>query len=171
MEAKERRAEVLRYLEQAGKPVPAAAIAAEFQVSRQIIVGDIALLRAGGADITATPRGYVTGTGLLGTGISRRVACVHSQEDMGRELTVIVDAGGEVVDVVVSHPLYGEITCAMHIRSRYDVAAFLERAAACEAKPLSLLTDGIHLHTICCPDEATFARVEEALQRAGFLLR
>ncbi|MCD7947142.1 MAG: transcription repressor NadR [Oscillospiraceae bacterium] len=170
MEAKDRRAAVLRYLEQAGKPVSAAVLAAEFQVSRQVIVGDIALLRAGGADITATPRGYVAGTPFGGAGISRRLACTHTQEDMGREMTVIVDAGGAVTDVVVSHPLYGEITCAMHIHSRYDVADFLERVEACAAKPLSLLTGGIHLHTVSCPDEAVFARVKEALRREGFLL-
>ena len=46
----------------------------------------------------------------------------------------------------------------------------LERLNADGAKPLSSLTDGIHLHTLLCPDEAAFERTNEALRRAGFLL-
>ena len=55
--AQERRRAVARALEEADGPVSAAALAERFSVSRQIIVGDIALLRAAGADISATPRG------------------------------------------------------------------------------------------------------------------
>ena len=79
-------------------------MAERFSVSRQIIVGDVALLRAGGTDILATPRGYLLGG--RGGGVERTVACVHAPEEMERELNAIVDAGGEVVDVIVEHPVY-----------------------------------------------------------------
>ena len=57
MTAKERREQIYRQLTTA--PVSATALAKQFAVSRQVIVGDIALLRAEGCSITATARGYI----------------------------------------------------------------------------------------------------------------
>lgn len=167
--AAQRRAAIARILEDAEEPVSASSLAKRFSVSRQIIVGDVALLRAAGADILATPRGYMARP-AAGTGVVRQVACVHPPEGMERELTAIVDAGGEVVDVVVEHPIYGQLTGSLSLRSRYDVEQFLRRAAQPGARPLSDLTGGIHLHTIRCPDEAVMERVLEALGRTGVLL-
>lgn len=167
MSAAERRSEIARLLETAQAPVSATALARRLSVSRQIIVGDVALLRAGGADISATPRGYVINRRA---GALRTVACIHRQEEMEEELLTIVDAGGEILDVVVEHPVYGQLTGALHIRSRHDVAEFIRRVAEEGARPLSDLTGGIHLHTLCCPDEAACDRVLEALQTKGFLL-
>lgn len=169
LSAGERRRAVHEILRAADGPVSAAALARRFSVSRQIIVGDVALLRAGGADISATPRGYLAGRGEAG--VTGSVACVHAPEQMGAELTAIVDAGGEVVDVIVEHPVYGQLTGALRLRSRYDVAEFLRRVAEHEAKPLSGLTGGIHLHTIRCPDGDTYQRVIKALENQGFLLK
>lgn len=166
--AQERRRAVEEVLAAAGGPVSATALARRFSVSRQIIVGDVALLRAGGAEILATPKGYVLGR--RPAGVERTVACVHAPEEMGAELTAIVDAGGEVADVIVEHPVYGQLTGILGLRSRYDVQEFLRRVEADGARPLSELTGGIHLHTIRCADEETFQRVREALQNTGFLL-
>ena len=115
--AQARRQAVAQALEEAVGPVSAAALAERFSVSRQIIVGDVALLRAGGTDILATPRGYLLGG--RGGGVERTVACVHAPEEMERELNAIVDAGGEVVDVIVEHPVYGQLTGLLGVRSRY----------------------------------------------------
>ena len=167
--AQDRRKAVEQMLEKAGGPVSATALARRFSVSRQIIVGDVALLRAAGADIVATPRGYVLGR--RPAGVERRVACVHAPGDMERELNAIVDAGGEVVDVIVEHPVYGQLTGLLGVRSRYDVQEFLTRVEAHGARPLSDLTGGIHLHTIRCPDEKTFQRVERSLQNENILLK
>ena len=103
-------------------------------------------------------------------GLVRRVACVHAPEDIGRELTAIVDAGGEVLDVVVEHPVYGQLTGELRVRSRYDVEEFLRRVEAHGARPLADLTGGIHLHTLRCPDGEVLRRVLDALERGGFLL-
>ena len=165
--AAERRAAIVQLLEEAAGPISATALAGKFSVSRQIVVGDIALLRAAGADITATPRGYLVNRGR--DGVTRTVACIHTPEDMERELNAIVDAGGEAVDVVVEHPVYGQLTGMLRVRSRHDVAEFLRRVAEHGARPLSELTDGVHLHTIRCPDEAACRRVMEALEQEGFL--
>ena len=166
--AEARRRAVAQILEEAEGPVSAAALARSFSVSRQIIVGDVALLRAGGADILATPRGYLLGG--RGGGVEHTVACVHTPEEMERELNAIVDAGGEVVDVIVEHPVYGQLTGLLGLRSRYDVKEFLRRVAEHGARPLADLTDGIHLHTVRCPDEKTFQQVEELLRNENFLL-
>ncbi|OUN10408.1 transcription repressor NadR [Flavonifractor sp. An91] len=166
--AQERRKAVEQMLEEAGGPVSATALARRFSVSRQIIVGDVALLRAAGADIVATPRGYVLGR--RPAGVERTVACVHAPEEMEAELNAIVDAGGEVADVIVEHPVYGQLTGILGVRSRYDVQEFLQRVRADDARPLSDLTGGIHLHTIRCKDEKTFQRIQKTLKKAGFLL-
>ena len=148
-------------------PVSASALAGELGVSRQIIVGDVALLRAAGAPINATPRGYVTGQA---PGVTRTLACTHAEKEMGDELNAIVDTGCEVVDVIIDHPLYGQLTGPLHLRSRYDVGHFLRQCQESSAAPLSLLTGGIHLHTIRAEDPAALGRAEEALRQLGFLL-
>lgn len=168
MRADQRRSQIRSILASAQDPISATALANRLGVSRQIIVGDIALLRAGGEAISATPRGYVLNRSAVLPGVRRLVACQHTPEDMGRELDTIVDAGGEVLDVIVEHPVYGQLTGPLHLRSRADVDAFLLRVAG--AEPLSALTGGIHLHTICAPDEQVMARVLSSLADAGFLL-
>ena len=167
MDANQRRAAVADCLAEARQPVSAACLASRFCVSRQIIVGDIALLRAGGLEISATPRGYVMPREH--TGLTYTVACVHPPEGMGRELEIMVDNGCTVLDVVVEHPVYGQLTGSLQLSSRYDVRQFLDKVATSDAKPLSDLTGGVHLHTIRCPDQAAYRRVLEQLTQAGFL--
>ena len=168
MHAAQRRAEISALLQQQPAPISAAALAARFSVSRQVIVGDIALLRAAGESIAATPRGYAMVREQAGT--LRTVACVHRTEEMGLELYLMVDHGCDVLDVVVEHPVYGQLTGQLQLRSRYDVDQFLRRVDEHGARPLSDLTGGIHLHTLRCPDEAAYQRVLRALKEAGFLL-
>ena len=168
MNAKERREAILARLKGETGPVSATALAKEHGVSRQIVVGDIALLRAGGAPISATPRGYVLDRdqeGLLHT-----VAVRHPDRDMERELLICVDNGCAVLDVVVKHPVYGQLTGPLQLANRYDVAQFLSRCAQSDARPLSALTEGIHLHTLSCPDEAAWQRVVAALRQLHVLL-
>lgn len=169
MTACERRQAILNRLKHGTTPISATALAKEYGVSRQIIVGDIALLRAGGEPISATPRGYVMTQ--EGMGLLRTVAVHHPDSEMGRELLICVDNGCTVVDVVVEHPVYGQLVGQLQLSSRYDVDQFLLRVGAESARPLSDLTDGIHLHTLRCPSEAAFERVKTQLNEAGFLLK
>ncbi|MCI8594103.1 MAG: transcription repressor NadR [Oscillospiraceae bacterium] len=167
--AANRRQTILNLLRTAQAPVAASKLAERLGVSRQIIVGDIALLRASGEAISATPRGYVLASGADPDGaVLRTVACTHSADEMGRELTAIVDAGGEVLDVIVEHPVYGQLTGQLRLSNRRDVDSFLHRVAG--AGPLSSLTGGIHLHTLRAPDESTMAAVIKSLRVGGFLL-
>ena len=170
MNAAQRRERILTRLNSAGAPLSASVLAAELGVSRQIVVGDVALLRAGGAQIDATPRGYQLHPAEKGyAGI---LACVHrTQEEMRRELYTVVDQGGTVVDVAVENPLYGELRGNLNLASRYDVDLFIQQAADTPECLLSRMTGGVHLHTLRCPDEASFHRVEAALDAKGLLYR
>ncbi|MBE6996080.1 MAG: transcription repressor NadR [Ruminococcaceae bacterium] len=165
MQAAQRRQSILACLQSASLPISAGALATRFSVSRQVIVGDIALLRAAGEEIFATPRGYVIQRSPAG--LIRQVACRHGGADMEPELNSFVDNGCTVLDVIVEHPVYGQLTGPLQLSSRYDVQQFLARCTA----PLSRLTEGIHLHTLSCPDEAAYRRALEALDAMGFLLK
>ena len=168
MEAASRRQAILDRLRTADRPVSASALAAGLNVSRQIIVGDIALLRAGGAELSATPRGYVLPRAT--DGITRTIACRHTLAQTGQELDILVDNGCTVLDVIVEHPVYGQLTGQLQISSRYDVEQFLARIRDSDAAPLSMLTGGLHLHTLCCPNEDAYTRACAALKAAGLLL-
>lgn len=170
MNAALRREKIMDTLTHADAPVSASTLAARLGVSRQIVVGDVALLRAGGAQIDATPRGYRLHTAAAGyTGI---VACAHSTaEQMRQELYTVVDNGGVVVDVAVENALYGEIRGNLNIASRYDVDAFVRAAASSPESLLSRMTGGVHLHTLHCPDEETFRRIAASLETQGILYR
>ena len=169
MNAQARRTAICDILNRAYQPVSATALAKQFSVSRQIIVGDIALLRAAGFEVSATPRGYVV---LRETsGLIRQIACQHGPESIRNELNAMVDNGCTVLDVIVEHPIYGQLTGPLQISSRYEVEQFLEHCAQSDAQPLSRLTEGIHLHTLSCPDEDAFARVRTVLQTLHILLK
>ena len=170
MDAAARREAILKKLSKASGPVSASVLAGELGVSRQIVVGDVALLRAGGTQIDATPRGYRMRTAMAGyTGL---VACVHNTPEVMRlELYTVADQGGTVVDVMVENALYGEIRANLNVASRYDADAFVKQAEASPESLLSRMTGGVHLHTIRCADEEAFRRIEAALDAAGLLYR
>lgn len=165
MDGENRRREILARLKRQDAPLSAGALAKELTVSRQIIVGDVALLRAGGAEIVATPRGYVLTR--REDGARETVACRHTAEETRRELELMVDQGAEVLDVIVEHAVYGQITGQLRLRSRYDVEMFMAQSEL--SPPLSALTGGVHLHTLRAPSQEILERTKEALREAGFL--
>jgi len=169
MESQKRRVMIKKAIEQSDKPISASALAMRFHVSRQIIVGDVALLRAQGSQIVATPRGYMINEGKKTGDIIKTIAVTHHSEDLEAEIYTIVDLGGAMLDVIIEHPLYGQLCGSLHIYSRYDADQFFQKLHGNHAKPLSDLTDGLHLHTICCRDEETFQRILAALRNKGFL--
>lgn len=161
----DRKAAIIEAIRTSETPVSASALARKLHVSRQIIVGDIALIRASGTQIIATPRGYVWERSNAGS--ERKIAVLHAPQQMREELYTIVDQGAEVVDVIVEHPTYGQLVGQLQLSSRYDVDQFIDRMQGNE--PLSQLTHGVHLHTIRCRDAAVFERVENALREKGLL--
>mgnify|MGYP004544985461 FL=1 len=166
MNAVQRRSAIYEQLTHADAPISATALAQQFSVTRQVVVGDIALLRAEGHSITATPRGYMI---PAETGLRRTIACHHSGADTQRELFAMVDCGCTVLDVIVEHPVYGQLTAPLALSSRYDVEQFIRRMADSHAQPISALTGGVHLHTLSCPSEAVFAHLKATLAGMGML--
>ena len=164
MTAKHRREQIYQQLTTA--PVSATALAKQFAVSRQVVVGDIALLRAEGCNIIATARGYIIPDEAA---LTYRIATAHTAQQTCEELYLMVDCGCTVQDVIVEHPVYGQITAVLQLSSRYDVDQFMEKMASCDARPLSLLTEGAHLHTVSCPSEEVFHHLQSQLRKNGLL--
>lgn len=166
MNAKVRRESIIKRLGQSQEPVSATALATALAVSRQVIVGDIALLRAAGEPIAATPRGYVISRPA---GVTGQVVCCHNGQDMALELNTLVDLGCVVEDVSVEHPIYGQLTGQLQLTCRADVTAFIEKVQDNSALPLSALTEGIHSHRLRCPDRETLDKAIVALRKLHML--
>ncbi len=167
MNAEVRRANILKDLEKAASAISAGRLAENYGVSRQIIVGDIALLRASGIEIIATPRGYILAQKK--TGLVRRIPCRHKAQEMKEEMEILVDNGCTILDVIVEHPVYGQLVGQLNASTRYDISEFLKKVEKSEAAPLCGLTGGVHLHTVVCPDETAYKRVTDELRARGFL--
>ena len=168
MTGKVRRENILEELKQATSPINATKLAEMNGVTRQIIVADIALLRAAGNNIRAEHKGYVLDRNA--NELRKQIVCRHGKDLTTEELYIIVDNGGKVVDVQVEHTIYGMISGNLDISSRYDVDQFVEDLKKTGATPLSDLTDGIHIHTIAVKDEASFERICKKLNELGVLI-
>lgn len=170
MTAKERRDQIIHQLSNADSPISATTLAALCSVSRQIIVGDIALIRASGLNILATPRGYILETASpIPLYIEKKIACIHDDSRILDELYTVVDLGGALIDVTVEHSVYGQINAPLHIASRFDADMFYAKLENSGARPLCDLTDGIHLHTLRANSEEIIVRILDALKEKGFL--
>jgi transcriptional regulator of NAD metabolism len=169
MDGEVRRREILFTLKNSDKPISATAFAKKYGVSRQIVVGDIALIRASGEEITATSKGYILPQEE--TGLIKTIASIHQSKDIPDELLTIVQNGGKVLDVTVDHPIYGSLTGNLRIESEFDIQEFLDKMKKFNATPLSKLTDGVHSHQIAMKDEATFHKIYEALDAKGYIYK
>ncbi len=166
----ERKDKILEILRESQGPVKGTDLGEEFQVSRQVIVQDIAILRAEGENIVATNRGYLIPTDKLS--LRKTIVCQHSSlEEIKDELEIVVDNGGRVKDVIVDHPVYGEIRTPLEIRSRKDIKSFISELVGKEGEPLSSLTDGVHMHTIEIDNLEDFREIERGLLEKKYLIK
>ena len=169
MNADLRRKEILDIISTQEGPTSATTLANKMDVSRQIIVGDIALLRAQGNDIIATARGYIIPRFSEMSQYIGKVVCQHSPEDTKDELYKIVDLEAKVLNVIVEHNIYGEIRGGLNLSNRKDVDELIRKVNNSEIKLLLELTQGIHTHTICCRDKEHFEQVLNELGKNGYL--
>lgn len=168
MNAEERREKIVEVLEKSKKPIPGNELAKLFNVTRQVIVQDIAILRASGKDILSTSSGYMIESQRQL--VIKKVACRHSREELRDELMTFVECGCKVVDVIVEHPIYGELHGLLMISNSKDVENFLKNLEEKEASLLSELTGGIHLHTIEAINEDSINKAKSILKEKGILL-
>lgn len=168
MTSEERRSQIITMLEGRLEYLNASRMAEKLGVSRQIIVSDIALLRAQGQNILSTPRGYLLET-REPSGYTGIILCRHGKDEIRDEFYRVVDNGGTVLDVSIDHPIYGLLSASLNIRSRYDANLFLEQISASTTKPLSALTEGFHTHRIQTESAEDFRRIENSLRELGIL--
>ncbi len=173
MGSKQRRAQILEILKKTNHALTGSQLSETCEVTRQVIVADIALLRAMGEEIMATPQGYLYAKKPAVTRVRHTIAAKHSSdpEQIREELYTIIDNGGIARDVTVEHPVYGEMIGNLQISSRFDVENFLQKLTASKAEPLLVLTDGLHLHTIETPSETVYHRIHTELSQKGFLVK
>ena len=170
MEGSKRRDALVKILSTATEPVSGSELSRLLGVSRQVIVQDIALLRASDMDIFSTTKGYLMyPTKQLR--VKRTFWVKHSTEQIEDELCTIVDNGGRILDVQVKHEIYGEIGTALVVHNRQDVYDFVNKVKEHKIVPLKELTDNVHMHTIEAETEATLDRVEKALKEKGYLIK
>ena len=166
MRGEERREKMLALLQNTEKPISGTVLADTFCISRQVVVQDIALLRAHNQDIISTCRGYM---------IHKKATCQrifkvkHTDERMEEELNLFVDFGGVVEDEFVYHKVYNVIRAEIGLKSRRDVALYMEKLKSGISKSLKELTSGYHYHTITAESEQVLEQIQQELQRKGFL--
>lgn len=145
---KDRKQALLQLLKEAPKALNGKNLAEHFHVTRQVIVQDIAILRADGAPILSTNRGYIYKQIETNPYVHKLFKVKHEVEEIGQELLAIVDNGGRVQNTLIDHPVYGEIETLLKLSCRRDVQHFLEQVEHSDFRPLSELTDGIHYHLV-----------------------
>ena len=171
MDGNKRREAIIDLLKKSKEPVSGTYLAKTLQVSRQIIVQDIALLRADGAQIISTNRGYIYKSSDDNSYVHRLFKVNHKVSDMEDELLAIVDNGGRIQNIMIDHPVYGEIQTLLKLTCRRDVSHFLDQASSNDFRPLSDLTNGVHYHLVEADSEQDMAYIEEALNHLGFLVK
>lgn len=167
MKGEERRLRIIELIRGSNKPLSGSKLAQMLEVSRQVIVQDIALLRTAGYDIISMSRGYVLNKD---SSVCIRVFKVcHSTDQIEDELQTIIDAGGKVLDVFVNHTVYGKLQANLSIYSRMDIKKFLKNMESGCATPLSNITSGNHYHTVQAYSEEILDEVENALKEKNYL--
>lgn len=167
-----RRSLLLKWLKEADTPLKGSELATKTNVSRQVIVQDISLLKAKNEPIIATSQGYLflQTEDPKGHYLERIIACKHDPSRSKVELILIVDHGVTVKDVIVEHPVYGDLTASIMVSNRKEVEGFIKKIQSSNAAYLSQLTDGLHLHTLSADSEEKLDNVCRELEEAGFLV-
>ena len=163
----ERRTQMIEQIQKSTFPLSGKRLAEEYGVSRQVIVQDIALIRAAGYPVIATNRGYVLEQPVQ----AMRVFKVnHTDEQLEEELCSVVDLGGCVENVMVNHRVYGQIEANLQVNSRRKAAEFMEDIRSGKSSPLKNITSGYHYHRISADSEKTLDLIEHTLKEKGFLV-
>ncbi|MGG6431073.1 transcription repressor NadR [Anoxybacillus sp. D401a] len=166
----ERRTLILQWLKETKRPMTGMELANKTNVSRQVIVQDISLLKAKNEPIIATSQGYLYLSPSSTHMYTRTIACCHTPEQTKDELYTIVDHGVTVRDVKIEHPVYGDLTASIMVSNRLEVDEFIQKINETKSAYLSQLTDGVHLHTLEADSIEKLDEACAALKQARFLI-
>lgn len=171
MTGEERRMQILDMLKEQGPPLSGTALAKQFHVSRQVIVQDIALMRAENHSILSTNKGYIYRTAETENTQPKRVFFVkHSTQQVLDEFMTVIELGGKILDVAVEHEIYGQIRADLLIETTQDANDFSQKILNCKDNPLKILTDDCHYHTVAAPSEKLLDLIEKEFLQKGYLL-
>lgn len=165
-----RRKEIIAYLSTKHEPVNGTELARRFDVSRQVIVQDIALLRAENREILSTNKGYVLYQPINKRGCTAVIMTQHTAEQTIEEMRAIVEYGGHMLDVFIDHDLYGQIRADLVINDLEDAEEFCRKMKNSKSRPLKELTGACHYHTISAPSEKVIRLIREELKEKGILI-
>lgn len=168
MKTSERREAIISILKQAEEAIPAKALAAKFNVSRQAIVQDLTVIRAYTPGIASTSRGYVMIKEQENSPKKEFKVC-HDASMTQKELFTIVDCGGKIKNVSISHRVYGRISVDLDLRSRQDVLDFMKAFEGSKSKYLGEVTSGYHYHLVEADNDDRLLLIEERLKVLGVL--
>ena len=168
MNSIERREDIVKLLIESNKALKGTAIAEKYNVTRQVIVKDIAILRAKGEDIIATPDGYIIKKN--DNRVKAIIAVNHKANETFDEMSIVIKYGGIIEDVIVEHPLYGEIKGMLMVRNLYELNKFRDKYENQKAKLLSVLTNGVHLHTIAADNMENIQSIIAELKEKNFIV-
>ncbi len=167
-----RRNQILQMLLDHPLPLSGTALAKAFGVSRQVIVQDIALMRAENHSILSTNKGYLYRSPDAGNAMPKRVFYVkHTTGQVLDEFLTMTELGGRVLDVAVEHELYGYIQVDLLIETPQDARDFAQKLESCRDNPLKVLTDDCHYHTLAAPSEKLLDLIQQELDAKGYLLK
>ena len=166
MNGQERRSAIVEYIRKSERPVSGTKLADVFSVSRQVIVQDVALIRAGGYDITSTNRGYVLNEVVT---VGRVFYVNHTDEQLEAEMCAVVDMGGKVVNVMVDHSVYGKMEAELNVSSRLHVKTFMDDIKSGKSSPLKNITSDDHAHLIEAESEEILNLIEDKFKEIGIL--
>ncbi len=169
-EGNKRRRKIIDILGQTDKPLSGTDLAAQFHVSRQVIVQDIALLRAENRNILSTNKGYMLFRPETESHFVKEVLAVrHDSEQILDEMLAIVELGGKMLDVSIDHDIYGNILSDLVINTPEDAHDFVRKIKNASSKPLCSLTDNLHYHTIAAPSQKAMDLIKQSLLEKGIL--
>lgn len=168
MSGENRREKIIYILRTSEEPVSGVSLAKQMDVSRQVIVQDIALLRAKNHQIISTNRGYILEEPAE---YSRVFKLIHTDQEVETELQAIIDLGGWVKDVFVYHKIYGVVKADLNLHSRRDIAEYRKDLESGKSTLLKNVTSGYHYHTVVAGDDHTLDLIQDALAERGFLAK
>ena len=168
MNGEERRTQLINILLDSDAPISGSVLSQRLSVARQVIVQDVALLRANGYEIFSTSRGYVL---LTKSEHTRIFKLIHSDDDAEQELSLIVDLGGKIKDVFVYHKAYGIVKADMNIRTHKDISEYMDNINSGKSTLLKNVTSGYHYHTVTADNRQTLDEIEKRLREKGFFAK
>jgi len=168
-----RREKLLEILRNEAAPITGVELSKRLKVTRQIIVGDVALLRSSGRPIMSTARGYILEGNVGQKGCNRQIACqgkTQEEKELQQEMDAVVDNGGVIHYLQLNTPVYGELCIPLNIRSRRDVRQYLEKVKEGGNPFITVITGGYH--QLCVETHSTdeMEAIEESLDALGMLV-